>query len=264
MSAKKPIFSPGRGLKDSSREVGEDLYTGHPGYGMPSAPAAPEDERDAEAFFRGKNKGHAAYAAHDEMPSFQPRDSGLSSRGGLIPEDPVPRPGPAGVKEMLSVVGKDALAEECRARLCPECPVKKEADDMRLRAMADLDNTRKRLAREHEEQARFAAEAVLIDILPSLDNLDLALQHSGNNAACKDFITGVRMTRKLLGEALAKHGLEQVGERGEEFNPALHEAVGLLADPDIPDGHVCELLSSGHKLRDRLLRPAKVMVCKKN
>lgn len=267
MSAKKIIFPPDSDQPAGGRlpETMEDLYTGHPGYnghgqGMP-------EDGDPQSGGRGAAKGRAAYAAHDEMPSFQPRGAGIGSLGGLIPDSP-PAAGdqscPSGDDGLLSVISDDALREECQKRICPSCPVKKDADDMRLRALADLDNARKRMAREHEEQARFAAESILADVIPSLDNLDLALQHAGSDQACKNFVTGVQMTRKLLAEALAKHGLQQVGERGEEFNPAFHEAVGMISDPEMPDNYVCSLLSNGYKLHDRLLRPARVMVCKKS
>jgi molecular chaperone GrpE len=170
----------------------------------------------------------------------------------------------AGMEEdLLSLVPNDRLWEECRKRVCPACPQKKEFEDTRLRALADLDNAKKRLAREREEQVRFAAESVLNDIIPSLDNLDLALQHSGNYKDCKDFAVGVQMTRKLLLDALAKHGLAKAGSAGEEFDPALHEAVGMVDAPDVADNHICSLLSNGYTLNGRLLRPARVMVCKK-
>lgn len=137
-----------------------------------------------------------------------------------------------------------------------------EAEEIRLRALAEADNARKRLLREKDEAVRFAASAVLSDIIPSLDNLDLALEHAKGNAACKDFFVGVEMTRKLLMEALQKHGLSQVGAVGEIFDPAIHEAMSLVQDPAVPDGAISALMTRGYKLHDRLLRPAKVIVAK--
>ena len=120
--------------------------------------------------------------------------------------------------------------------------------------------SQKRLKREHEEQVRYASESVLSDLLPSLDNLDLALQYGSTNEVCKDMMQGIAMTRKLLLEATGKHGLCPIGEEGQEFNPALHEAVGFDARPDLAPGSVTRVLQRGYKLGDRLLRPAKVMV----
>lgn len=138
-----------------------------------------------------------------------------------------------------------------------------EAEDMRLRALAEADNARKRFLREKDEAIRYAASGVLSDIIPALDNFDLALEHGKKLEACKDFFVGVEMTRKLLMEALQKHGLSAVGAVGEVFDPALHEAMSMAPDENVPSGSICLLMSRGYKLHDRLLRPAKVIVCKK-
>jgi molecular chaperone GrpE len=264
MNTKKNIFSPGQG--GGLTEPEDDLYTGQPDLsGMDfEQPETPSTERN-----RSRNKGHAAYAAHDDLPPAPPRGRGVGSLGGLFagesPEAADRNAGEQAVssEDMLAALSLDVLSAECQKRVCPACQVKKEADDARLRALADLDNAKKRLAREREEQVRFAAESVLTDIIPSLDNLDLALQHAGNDQACANLVVGVRMTRKLLQEALTKNGLRTVGDMGEEFDPAIHEAVGVVNSPDTPDGHVCSLLAYGYMLNDRLLRPARVMVCRK-
>lgn len=144
---------------------------------------------------------------------------------------------------------------------CPNCA---EADKARLLALAELENARKRLAREKEEFAKFAGESVIADILPAIDNLDLALAYAPESKESQNFVVGVDMTRKLLLDALSRHGLEQVGCIGEEFDPAKHEAMGMEPHADFTDGQVCGLMNKGYKLKDRLIRPAKVMVCKNN
>lgn len=152
------------------------------------------------------------------------------------------------------------LARACREQLCPLCEEKKVADDMRLRMAAEMENFKKRLSREHEEQMRYAAEKILRDMLPGLDNLELALQYGSRDAACQDMLTGVAMTRKLMLEAMARHGLVPVGEEGEDFTPERHEAVGFDACSTVGPGCVTRVLQRGYKLGDRLLRPAKVMI----
>lgn len=154
-----------------------------------------------------------------------------------------------------SPVEEQALPQESAEERC-----KAELNEMRLRAAAEMDNFKKRLAREHEEQMRYAAEKVLGDLLPTLDNLDLALRYGSSHEACKDMLQGVAMTHKLLLAAVEKHGLKPVGEEGEEFNPTIHEAVGFEDRPDFAPNSVARVLQSGYKLGDRLLRPAKVMV----
>ncbi len=155
------------------------------------------------------------------------------------------------------------LNELCFEHVCPTCPQKEEVDALRLRALAEMDNFKKRLAREHEEQLAYAAERVLADLLPSLDNLDLALQYGSNDAACKDILMGVEMTRKLLLEAVKTHGLEPIGTVGEVFTPELHEGLSFEMRDDMDEGLVSSLMQRGYKLKDRLLRPAKVSISKK-
>ncbi len=156
-----------------------------------------------------------------------------------------------------------ALLETWRERLCPGCDVKTEAEETRLRALAEMENFKKRLQREKDEQTRYAAESVLADLLPSLDNLDLAIQYGSQNEACKDTLVGVEMTRKLLLDAVKNHGLEVVGQVGEEFNPEWHEAIGQEESLDIPEKHVLQVCQKGYRLKERLLRPAKVIVSSK-
>ncbi|MDR3358000.1 MAG: nucleotide exchange factor GrpE [Desulfovibrio sp.] len=135
-----------------------------------------------------------------------------------------------------------------------------EVEDVRLRAAAEMENFKKRLQREHDERTRYAAERVLGDLLPALDSLDLALQYGGKNEVCADLLQGVSMTRKLLLEAVAGHGLAPFGQEGETFTPDLHEAVGVEKRDDLEAGTVSRVLQSGYRLGDRVLRPAKVMI----
>ncbi len=152
------------------------------------------------------------------------------------------------------------LEEQCRAVVCPECEVKREADDVRLRALAEMENFKKRLQREHDEQIRYATENVLADLLPALDSLDLAIRYGSREAACKDMLTGVTMTRKLLLDSLKPYGFAPVGEVGEPFDPEIHEAMSYEDSDDLPANHVSSLMQKGYTLKGRLLRPAKVAV----
>ncbi len=135
-----------------------------------------------------------------------------------------------------------------------------EMEDFRLRSMAEMENFKRRLSREHEENNKYLNEKILADLLPALDSLDLAIQYGeqGNS-----LLEGVIMTRKLFLDALKNHGLIVIGTIGEEFNHEIHEAVGQEQRDDMDEMHVSNLLQRGYYLRDRLLRPAKVMVsCK--
>lgn len=162
----------------------------------------------------------------------------------------------------LPVTEENQPVEESTAEPCAEVSeqAKAEIEDMRLRMAAEMDNFKKRLTREHQEQMRYASEKVLADLLPALDNLDLAIQYGTTHDACKDMMQGIEMTRKQLLEAVARSGLVSLGEKGEEFDPARHEAIGVEANPEVGPGAVSRVLQRGYKLHDRLLRPAKVMV----
>lgn len=161
------------------------------------------------------------------------------------------------------MAAKEAQSEpEIRPVAVEHCPLCAEADKARLLALADLENARKRLIREKEEFTRYAGESVIADVLPALDNLDLALAYAPEGSECQNFVVGVDMTRKLLLDALARHGLEQVGTVGEEFDPAKYEAMGMEPNADFANGQVSCLMSKGYKLKDRLIRSAKVLVCK--
>lgn len=183
------------------------------------------------------------------------------------PAPPAPEAAAEGVADELEAPA-DALSDAelqslTAERICPSCPQQKEAEDTRLRALAEVDNIRKRMVKEKEEAIKFASSKVLADILPSLDNLDLAMEHARGQEACKDLLVGVEMTKKLMLDALKKHGLEVVGQVGEEFDPAFHEAMGMSPSPDVASGAICNILNKGYKLHERLLRPARVIVCKK-
>ena len=161
-------------------------------------------------------------------------------------------------------LSQEELVALCRESVCPECDVFKEAEGVRLRALADSENVKKRLLRETEEMKKYAGESILSDLLPILDNLDLALAHTdGLDGACKNFVIGVDMTRKLFLDAVKNHGLEAVSaERGAEFNPEMHEAVGTVEDGELADNHIAQMTQRGYVLKGRLIRPAKVMVSK--
>ena len=158
---------------------------------------------------------------------------------------------------------EEELLEEYRTKLCGSCNVAMEANAVKLRALAEMDNFKKRVQREKEEQARYAAEKVLGDLLPTLDNLDLAIQYGAQAAECQNMMIGVEMTRTMLLDALKKHGLVPVGEAGQEFDPNDHEAVGQEASESVAPGHIVRVMQKGYRLNEHLLRPARVIVASK-
>lgn len=207
---------------------------------------------------------------YDEDPVIPVVDPGpdidLTGKGNDAAENQAAQAGHAQANHAQAGSGqaKSAGASEIpvQAKDSGQCPNCAESDKARILALAEMENTRKRLAREKEEFMRYASESVITDILPALDNLDLALSYAPKDKESQNFVVGVDMTRKLLLDALARHGLQQVGALGEEFDPATHEAVGMEPRADYASGQICGLMTKGYKLKDRLLRPARVTVCK--
>src|SRR5437867_9445120 len=121
--------------------------------------------------------------------------------------------------------------------------------DKFLRAAAELDNYRKRVARDREELIRATRESVISSLLPALDNLERALDHSAEGTPLHD---GLLQVQKQFERALADFGVtELVAKPGDKFDPAIHEAVSQVAS-ELPEGSVVELLHSAYKIGDRL------------
>jgi molecular chaperone GrpE len=146
----------------------------------------------------------------------------------------------------------------------------KETHERQLRAVADLDNYKKRAAREREETEKFGTTKLLKDLLPVLDNLDRALEHAATPAgpaaegaagpAEGALAAGVKATRKLFEEILGRYGVKGFSAKGQVFDPNRHEAMQQVPTSEVPPGTVAKEIVRGYFLHDRLLRPALVAV----
>ncbi len=133
-----------------------------------------------------------------------------------------------------------------------------EAKDQHLRTLAEFDNYRKRIARDHEHTRKTAAQSVMRDLLPVLDNLERACEHATEEAA--GLAEGVEMILKQFRETLERHGLQPIPAVGEAFNPHVHEAMMQVQTAEVPADHVVQEFQKGYRLGDFVLRPAKVSV----
>ncbi len=131
-----------------------------------------------------------------------------------------------------------------------------------LRVMAESENLKKRLEREKEQFCRFATSSLIEELLPVLDTLEMAITHGAKDQACASLLEGVKMTLTMFFKVLEKQGVESIGEVGEEFNPNLHEAMGQMQNEELENDRIGNLLQRGYRQKDRLLRPAKVLVNK--
>ncbi len=135
------------------------------------------------------------------------------------------------------------------------------------RAMADLQNIRKRHAKEMDAARGRALEALAAELLPVLDNFHLALeaheQHETEGEARSEthsMIEGLQMVRSLLHGVLERHGLAEIPAMGEAFDPNVHEAVSVIDDPSVTPGNVAHVMQRGYTIGDKVIRPAKVVV----
>jgi molecular chaperone GrpE len=171
--------------------------------------------------------------------------------------DPVAAPAPAAEGEPGELERLRAELEMSQAAGRRSHEQLKEEHDRALRALADLENYKKRAQKEKEEVQRFGNERLLKDLLPVVDNLDRALA-----AAPPDdpLAGGVKLVLKVLEEALAKHGVKSFRAVGLPFDPKIHEAIMTVATAEHPAGTVVLEHGRGFTLNDRLVRPAMVGV----
>ena len=134
--------------------------------------------------------------------------------------------------------------------------------DRYVRAVAELDNYRKRVARERTELIQQANERLIRELLPVLDNFEAALTTAGNAAQLEAFKAGVAMILNQLRQVLAAAGVQEIDATGQPFDPAQHEAVAHQETRAVPEGHVLQQTRKGYRLNGRLLRPASVVVAK--
>jgi len=138
----------------------------------------------------------------------------------------------------------------------------RQAHDRWLRERADLENQKKRAAKERQDAVRFGNEALIRDLLPIVDNLERAIEAASGGGNGKSLVEGVELVRKAFVDALQRHGVERVAAAGERFDPAQHEAVAYVESPSHDAQQVIEEHLPGYRLNDRLLRPAMVTVSK--
>ena len=131
--------------------------------------------------------------------------------------------------------------------------------DRYLRAVAELDNVRKRAARDVEKARRYGLERLAQALLPVIDSLEAGLA-SSEQATAESLLDGKRATMRLLNSALEQVGIKELDPHGEPFDPALHEAMAVAPSDNAEPGTVIEVFQKGYSIHDRLLRAARVVV----
>ncbi len=179
------------------------------------------------------------------------KEAGAKAEPAVEVEAP---PAAAGGEQVQSLQAQldlsQTLARETQKKL-------EEAHDRWVRAVADLENYRKRAQRERDEVQKFGVEKLVKDLLPVVDNLDRALAAA---AADDPLVAGVKLVRSSFEQALARHGVKAFSAMGQPFDPAQHEALMQVASADAAPGTVVVEHARGFTLHERLIRPAMVGV----
>lgn len=134
--------------------------------------------------------------------------------------------------------------------------------DLYVRAQADMDNLKKRFAKEKEDLVKYSNENLIKQLLPVLDSLEKAIAHAEADHSLSALREGVELTLKALTDVLKRAGLEEVKAAGESFDPCFHEAVSVQENQGAEPGVVLEELQKGYVLNERLIRPSLVVVSK--
>jgi len=153
---------------------------------------------------------------------------------------------------------EEDLLEKERARA-------KNMEDRYLRVNAEFENYKKRMIRESSDRFKFFNLDLIKELLPSLDNIERAISHAkSDHTDVESMIVGLEMVNKMTHEVFEKFGVTRINTVGEEFDPNIHQAVGVVDSDAVPDNQVVEECLGGYSLHGRIIRPAMVRVSGKN
>ena len=188
-------------------------------------------------------------------PGTRPSQAGEPVPGDAGKRVPEPRSAPSGHDPGPGPTTRPEETEDEFEQLTRE---RDEYLDSLQRLKAEFDNYRKRAAREQIEFASRAAERLVKELLPVLDDLERALDAAEEHEEAK-LEEGVRLVHRALDEALRKEGLTEIETDGK-FDPHVHEALLSQPDDDFETGHILQVLQKGYRIGDKVLRPARVIV----
>ena len=228
-------------------DVHDSRLTGEPDSGRPAAAA--ETEGNAQGSVTGRSADPAAS-----------EESGMAARGGTDPEGGAGEGAVEGMDEGMDEVvvetGESVLAqlEEARRAFADE----REAT---LRAWAEVENVRRRAARDVEQAHRFGIEGLVGELLPVRDGLDLGIRAAKEEGSTVESLAeGTEMTLRMLTAALEKFGAVEVDPAGEDFDPQYHQAMSMQEAEGVEPGKVLQVFQKGCLLHGRVVRPAMVIV----
>jgi molecular chaperone GrpE len=155
----------------------------------------------------------------------------------------------------INSADQEALQEDIVAEL-------QEMNSKYLRLYAEFENYKKRVVKDKEELIKFGNEGLLYDLLPVMDNLEMALKHATNDVS-SGLVQGVEITLKEMRKTLEKYGLSPIETEGKPFDPAVHHAMTQVERDDVGENMVVDEYRKGYMLKDKVLRASLVAVSKK-
>ncbi|WP_411990841.1 nucleotide exchange factor GrpE [Agarivorans sp. DSG3-1] len=165
--------------------------------------------------------------------------------------------------EQAEPAAEEISVAELLERLATAEQTVADQKDSVVRAKAEMENIRRRSAQEVEKARKFALEKFANELLPVIDNMEMALQHANReDEALASMIEGVELTLKTLIDAVKKFGIEVVAPQDQAFDPEKHQAMGMQEVEGVAPNTVVAVLQKGYELNGRLLRPAMVMISK--
>jgi molecular chaperone GrpE len=190
-----------------------------------------------------------AGAPADAADAAQPGEQDAGAEAGAAPEGAEAAPGPAepSPEELMQEI--EALRQQAA-----------EHAERALRAQAEMDNLRKRTAREVDNAHRFALERFMKELLPVVDSMELGIEAAASASEIDSLREGLDLTLKKFLDTLAKFGVQRIDPVGAKFNPDQHEAVSVQKIDGKEAGTVVAVMQKGYELNGRLLRPAMVVV----
>ena len=247
MNPRKPYGAAGPSGSTSGRGPREDhAAEGSPGPSGGTSGRGPRQDQPAEAP-SGTPEGASRGASPKPAPRHSSPESG--SPRGIDPElvdDLGPEFELRGDMMEIEVEALRAEAAELR--------------DVALRAQADFDNFRKRVTREREEERKRATERLVEELLPAIDNLERAIEHTSADHEIEHLVTGVTSVHAQIVGVLAKQGVTVIDPIGQPFDPVTQQAVSQQEDPSVPAGTVVAAFQKGYEMGGRIVRPAMVVV----
>lgn len=193
-------------------------------------------------------------------PAADAEDAGAAA---AAPPDAPPDAPPEAPPDAPSEGGEDGEASEAGSEAMDPARELEEAKDRHLRLAAEFDNFRRRTLKERHELLTYSNESLIKELLPTVDNLERALEHAQNTEEGDDvekFLEGVELTYRSLMRVLEQAGLKRVESENASFDPELHQAIRQVSAEGREPGAIVETLQRGYRLKDRLIRPALVVV----